>query len=433
MTTSGQPAPKACSTTRSSAIVPSTTASRSCAAQVVAAPGRVVVDDDDLVAAGEQALGEMRADEAGPARDQHSHANTSSFSCEQFAKAGCVVVKAHAARARAKAAPRRGGRSGARSRGRRAPCRCRSAARPRAASDERISSTKSRTAPGSRDPLLSGTGKPILSVRSRDRRWHGLARAPARSTCFIVPFLNLMSDGIVAASSTSGGSRNGTRDSSPCAMLTRSSTWSSAGRSVLKSKWVIESKYDSLPTFSPWKICAEALVRRVVAEERPVDLVGQVGRAVDEPEVARVEVVEEPLAPELLQQRLVVPQRGQVRDDRLVGDDEVAGVHRSLDRALDALLEVRDQVAGVAAEDLVAALAAEDHLASLRGEARRPCTAGTSPVRRPGDRGGRRPARCSRRSPWARCRASRARCPRARRGRGRSGSRRRPRRPGTCR
>ena len=37
-------------------------------------------------------------------------------------------------------------------------------------------------------------------------------------------------------------------------MLTRSSTWSSAGRSVLKSKWVIESKYDSLPTFAPWKI-----------------------------------------------------------------------------------------------------------------------------------------------------------------------------------
>ena len=33
-----------------------------------------------------------------------------------------------------------------------------------------------------------------------------------------------------------------------------------------------------------------------------------------------------------------------------------------VDRALDALLEVGDQVARVAAEDLVAALAAEDHL-----------------------------------------------------------------------
>ena len=38
-----------------------------------------------------------------------------------------------------------------------------------------------------------------------------------------------------------------------------------------------------------------------------------------------------------------------------------------VDRGLDALLEVRDQVAGVAAEDLVAALAAEDHLAVPAG------------------------------------------------------------------
>src|SRR5260370_38481848 len=37
-------------------------------------------------------------------------------------------------------------------------------------------------------------------------------------------------------------------------MLTRSSTWRSAGSSVLKSKWVIESKYDSCPTFAPWKM-----------------------------------------------------------------------------------------------------------------------------------------------------------------------------------
>ena len=108
---------------------------------------------------------------------------------------------------------------------------------------------------------------------------------------------------------------------------------------------------------------AEGVKRRIVAERREVDLAVKVGGAVDQAEVAGVEVLEESLAPELLQQRLVVPQRHQVRDDRLVGDDEVAVAHRAVDRRLDALLEVGDQVARVAAEDLVAALAAEDHLA----------------------------------------------------------------------
>ena len=60
----------------------------------------------------------------------------------------------------------------------------------------------------------------------------------------------------------------------------------------------------------------------------------------------------------------------QVRDDRLVGDDEVARVHRPVDRALDALLEVGDQVAGIAAEDLVAALPAEHDLPVAAGELR---------------------------------------------------------------
>src|SRR5207248_4058084 len=49
---------------------------------------------------------------------------------------------------------------------------------------------------------------------------------------------------------------------------------------------------------------------------------------------------------------------------------EVAAVHRPFDRALDALLEVRDQVANVTAEDLVAALAAEHDLAVARRELR---------------------------------------------------------------
>ena len=76
-------------------------------------------------------------------------------------------------------------------------------------------------------------------------------------------------------------------------MLTRSSTCSSAGSSVLKSKWVILSKYDSLPDVVAVEDLAERLERRVVAEQLPVDLVAEVGRAVDQPEVARVEVLEQ--------------------------------------------------------------------------------------------------------------------------------------------
>src|SRR5260370_3570204 len=81
-----------------------------------------------------------------------------------------------------------------------------------------------------------------------------LERRAVLRTCFMLPFANLMSEGIVAGSSTMRWARNGTLDSRPWAMLTRASTWSSAGRSVLKSKCVIESKYDSLPTLAPWKI-----------------------------------------------------------------------------------------------------------------------------------------------------------------------------------
>src|SRR5207302_3996195 len=96
----------------------------------------------------------------------------------------------------------------------------------------------------------------------------------------------------------------------------------------------------------------EGLERRIAAKLRPVDLIAEVGRAVDQPEVTRVEVLEEAVPPELAQQWLVLAQGLQVRDDRLVGDDEVAAVHRPFDRTLDALLEVRDQVPDVAAEDL---------------------------------------------------------------------------------
>ena len=41
--------------------------------QVVAASGGVVVDDEDLVVLIQQPIGEVRADETGPARDQDLH------------------------------------------------------------------------------------------------------------------------------------------------------------------------------------------------------------------------------------------------------------------------------------------------------------------------------------------------------------------------
>ena len=184
------------------------------------------------------------------------------------------------------------------------------------------------------------------------------------------PFLNFTSAGIVAAKSTTAWSTNGTRDSRPWAIETRSSICSSAGSSVLKSKWVMESKYDSLRTFVGAEDALEALERRLVAEHAGVDRAGQLRRAVDEAVVAPVEVLEQAVAPELAQQRLVVAQRGQARDDRLVRDDEVAVARGAVDGGLDALLEVGDQIARVAAEDLVAALPAEHDLDVLGRELR---------------------------------------------------------------
>src|SRR4029077_21280559 len=110
---------------------------------------------------------------------------------------------------------------------------------------------------------------------------------------------------------------------------------------------------------------AEGVPRVVLAEGCPVDLVAQRWRTVDEPEIAFVNLVEQAVAPELLQQRLVVPQGNQVRDYRLVGHDELAGTHRAIDGALDALLEIGDQIARVAAEDLIASLPTEHDLAML--------------------------------------------------------------------
>src|SRR2546422_627297 len=112
----------------------------------------------------------------------------------------------------------------------------------------------------------------------------------------------------------------------------------------------------------------EALPGVVLTESRPIDLVAQTWSAIDEAEVAAVEIFEKAVAPELLKHGFVIPKCNEVGNDRLVRDDELAGVHRALDRPLDALLEIGNQVAGIAAKDLVATLPSKQDLAMLAGQ-----------------------------------------------------------------
>ena len=105
-------------------------------------------------------------------------------------------------------------------------------------------------------------------------------------------------------------------------------------------------------------------------ELSPVDLVLHVGGTVDQPEIALVERAEQALREELAHQRLVFLQHGEMRDDRFGRDDEIAIPVGAVDRGLDALLEIGDQIARIAAEDLVAALPAEHDLDVLRRQLR---------------------------------------------------------------
>src|SRR6266704_2268066 len=89
----------------------------------------------------------------------------------------------------------------------------------------------------------------------------------------------------------------------------------------------------------------EALPGVVLTESRPIYLVAQTWSAIDEAEVAAVEIFEKAVAPELLKHGFVIPKCNEVGNDRLVRDDELAGVHRALNRPLDALLEIGNEVA----------------------------------------------------------------------------------------
>ena len=88
------------------------------------------------------------------------------------------------------------------------------------------------------------------------------------------------------------------------------------------------------------------------------------------PEIAAVDVGEQSLAPKLAKHRLVFAQEPEVRHDRFDRHDVVAVFVGAFDRRLDALLEIRDQVTGIAAENLVATLPAEHHLHVFGGKLR---------------------------------------------------------------
>ena len=87
------------------------------------------------------------------------------------------------------------------------------------------------------------------------------------------------------------------RDSMPWAMLTRSSTCNSAGSSVLKSKCVMLSKYDSLLTLSARKMVVECLENVEIASSSiPANFVAEARRAVDQAEITAVVVLEQTFA-----------------------------------------------------------------------------------------------------------------------------------------
>src|SRR2546427_6304662 len=92
----------------------------------------------------------------------------------------------------------------------------------------------------------------------------------------------------------------------------------------------------------------EALPGVVLTESGPIDLVAQTWSAIDEAEVAAVEIFEKAVAPELLKHRFVIPKGDEGWDDRLVPDDELAGGHRALHGPLYRLLPISNEVAGVA-------------------------------------------------------------------------------------
>src|SRR6185437_8223043 len=107
-----------------------------------------------------------------------------------------------------------------------------------------------------------------------------------------------------------------------------------------------------------------------LVQRAPIDFADHVGRTVDQPEIALIEVLEQALAPELLDHGLVFAEQAKIRHDRFDRDHVIAAAVIAVDGRLDALLEIGDQIASIAAQKFVASLAAEHHLEIFRSQRR---------------------------------------------------------------
>src|SRR5438132_3598818 len=143
----------------------------------------------------------MRPDKPRPTGDKHSHAKTSCLlrSCLKYAALSwnncCQSSKERNPQS---LRPNLGSRLKPAN-----TFRLSTNSRPKACGEEKRSPTNSLTIPSSVNHSCNGTGKPILSLRLAMDEGKAVRRA-ALSTCFISPSLNLILEGMVAASSTSG-------------------------------------------------------------------------------------------------------------------------------------------------------------------------------------------------------------------------------------
>ena len=132
---------------------------------------------EDLVALGQQPVGEVGADEPAPAGDQDLHQSAGPFVVEHLAELALAVVEALLPELEREQPPELPAELRLAVERRQDVLGCRSA-RGREQRRWRVRRRRSRAA-GPRAHSTSGTGKPILSVRSRISLGHDGARRAA--------------------------------------------------------------------------------------------------------------------------------------------------------------------------------------------------------------------------------------------------------------
>src|SRR5215210_534340 len=155
--------------------------------EIVAPRGGEVVDYEHLVAASQQAVSQVRADEARAAGDQDFHTSVSARLRNDAARSWNDCCHSSSESRPQTLRPNRGSWSSFAT-----TLALSTTSRLRAASDESVSTTKSRTEPARPIHSCSGTGKPILSRRSRTASGSTGAKA-VFSTCLRWPSLNFTS------------------------------------------------------------------------------------------------------------------------------------------------------------------------------------------------------------------------------------------------